>query len=160
MLIKRMDFNIDSLARKVLTKERLTKYLKVADNAMSAFETVDEPAWNLFWNRLSRSGSNRSLQDAASRAYETMTLASYQKYQHACAVEFVRLVTDEELQPKVPERLVCKECGSDDILLDAWARWNVKTQQCELVSVMDGGHFCNNCGQACSIKAVEAGANL
>jgi hypothetical protein len=34
----------------------------------------------------------------------------------------------------IKEKLVCSECGTDDILMDAYARWDVETQQFELNS--------------------------
>lgn len=61
---------------------------------------------------------------------------------------------DTAYRPPAPKILVCKECGSDDVLLDAYARWNAKTQQYELAQVLDSGHFCNTCGQACKVKTV------
>lgn len=41
-----------------------------------------------------------------------------------------------------PVRIVCRTCGSDDILSDAWARWNVETQQWELSSALDNEECC------------------
>lgn len=39
---------------------------------------------------------------------------------------------------------VCKHCGSDDVRVDAWAAWNVHTQEWELAETFDHSH-CNNC---------------
>lgn len=38
----------------------------------------------------------------------------------------------------------CKHCGSEDILWDAYVRWNKELQKDEINSVFDLC-FCNNC---------------
>lgn len=40
---------------------------------------------------------------------------------------------------------VCRYCGSDDVLADAFARWNVDGQQWEIGDVYDKGAFCHKC---------------
>lgn len=49
-------------------------------------------------------------------------------------------------------RKVCTECGSTDVLLDAYAVWNEETQEFELLTVYDKGHYCNQCDGPCSVK--------
>ena len=49
---------------------------------------------------------------------------------------------------------VCTTCGSDDVIIDAWAKWDVETQQAELHNVFDN-RFCNNCESECKIKEIE-----
>lgn len=50
----------------------------------------------------------------------------------------------------------CAECGSEDILADAYARWNVELQDWELSAVFtDKGCFCNNCEEECDIEEEE-----
>lgn len=51
-------------------------------------------------------------------------------------------------------KYVCAKCGSDDILFDAYATWNVRTQQMEVANTYDKGHFCNNCEGECSVDEV------
>lgn len=46
---------------------------------------------------------------------------------------------------------VCSLCGSENIAADAAARWNVGTQQWEVLNVFDDGHCCDDCGSECRI---------
>ncbi len=48
--------------------------------------------------------------------------------------------------------LHCSECGSEDVMQDAWAVWNAELQMHEVLSVMDHA-YCNTCdGEAKLIK--------
>lgn len=40
---------------------------------------------------------------------------------------------------------VCNRCGSDEILFDAWAAWDVENQCMSITTTMDEGHVCENC---------------
>ena len=53
-------------------------------------------------------------------------------------------------------RIVCEECGSDDIVRDANARWNVETQEWELTNAFDKPNWCESevCNGA-EIRTVE-----
>lgn len=42
-------------------------------------------------------------------------------------------------------KMVCEDCGSDDVVADAYASWNVDTQKWEVDSIFDKGSYCNNC---------------
>ena len=42
---------------------------------------------------------------------------------------------------------VCHNCGSDDIVKDAWASWNVEKQEWELEDFFDDT-FCRACAQS------------
>ncbi len=42
-------------------------------------------------------------------------------------------------------RMVCKTCGSEDVLCDAYAAWNYEKQEWELSSCFDKGAYCNDC---------------
>ena len=46
---------------------------------------------------------------------------------------------------------VCTTCGSDQVLLDAWARWTTDTQEWELSSTFDSA-YCEKCGGECRIE--------
>jgi len=46
---------------------------------------------------------------------------------------------------------ICTTCGSDRVLLDAWARWNTDTQQWELSSTFDSA-YCEECQGECRIE--------
>lgn len=51
-------------------------------------------------------------------------------------------------------KIVCRTCGSEDVLLDSWAQWNPHTQKAELVTTFDSGHYCQNCDGECTTKEV------
>jgi hypothetical protein len=53
------------------------------------------------------------------------------------------------------EKPICTRCGSDDILADAWAEWDVEAQQWVLRTTFDDKH-CEACEGECRIKWVEA----
>lgn len=40
----------------------------------------------------------------------------------------------------------CESCGSNDIVADANAVWNIETQQWELANTFDAT-YCNSCGE-------------
>jgi len=42
-------------------------------------------------------------------------------------------------------RVVCGQCGSDDVLADAYAEWDVGAQAWVVANVFDKGSFCNQC---------------
>jgi hypothetical protein len=50
--------------------------------------------------------------------------------------------------PKV--QMVCAECGGTNVMRDAWACWNVETQEWELQSTFDNAH-CDDCDGETSI---------
>ena len=54
-----------------------------------------------------------------------------------------------------PVKIVCSYCGSDDVLIDAYAQWNVEKQEMEVAQTFDKGHYCNQCDGECSIDEVE-----
>ena len=39
---------------------------------------------------------------------------------------------------------VCEECGSSDLLYEAWARWNIESQSMELAFAL-GVELCRKC---------------
>ena len=41
-------------------------------------------------------------------------------------------------------RMICENCGSEDVLADAWAVWSAAEQRWEIGEVFDYGH-CNRC---------------
>lgn len=59
-----------------------------------------------------------------------------------------------EVIMKIP---VCPECGSDDIVADAYAAWNPETREWELRGTYDS-YICDTCGyemKECTWKEVE-----
>lgn len=52
-------------------------------------------------------------------------------------------------------KLVCSECGGEDVLIDAYAMWNARIQRMEVTHTFDKGHFCNTCGAECTVEKVE-----
>lgn len=53
-------------------------------------------------------------------------------------------------------RIVCGDCGSDDVRRDAFAEWDEDTQAWVLGQVFDEG-FCARCDEARSLDEVEIG---
>jgi len=47
-------------------------------------------------------------------------------------------------------RMICRYCGSENVMRDAWAIWNVTLQEWELDNVFDAA-FCEDCGNPTSI---------
>jgi hypothetical protein len=52
-------------------------------------------------------------------------------------------------EPKV--RMVCEDCGSTDVMRDAWAHWDVESQDWVLGAVFDYAH-CDACGGETNIE--------
>jgi hypothetical protein len=52
-------------------------------------------------------------------------------------------------EPKL--QMVCGECGTNDVMRDAWAVWDVATQDWVLGAVFDYGH-CDKCRCETSIE--------
>jgi len=40
-------------------------------------------------------------------------------------------------------KMICSKCGSEDVKLNAWTRWNKNTQEWEFQGFEDG--FCETC---------------
>ena len=49
-----------------------------------------------------------------------------------------------------PTRRVCSSCGSENVVHDAWASWNVEEQKWELENWFDDA-FCRECDESCDI---------
>lgn len=45
-------------------------------------------------------------------------------------------------QPRI--KIVCEECGSDDVMKDAWAEWDTTAQAWVIHSTQDH-EYCNAC---------------
>ena len=41
-------------------------------------------------------------------------------------------------------RMICRNCGSEDVLADAWTVWSTAEQRWEIGEVFEFGH-CNRC---------------
>ena len=54
---------------------------------------------------------------------------------------------------------VCDECGSTNILRDAWAEWNVEKQDWVLSEYFDNTE-CGDCGGPCYAVAIELKGQL
>ncbi len=48
-------------------------------------------------------------------------------------------------------QMVCEECGSTDVMHDAWAVWDVRAQDWVLGAVFDYAH-CDRCGGETDIE--------
>lgn len=52
-------------------------------------------------------------------------------------------------------KIVCAECGSDNVSKDATAHWNVETQAWDQVAaVFDKPNFCQDCEIEVSLKEI------
>lgn len=47
----------------------------------------------------------------------------------------------------------CGYCGSGNVVLDAWAEWNVEAQEWTLGCLFDD-FWCQDCGSDCSVDFV------
>jgi hypothetical protein len=47
------------------------------------------------------------------------------------------------------------DCGSDDVLCDAYAEWDVLEQQWSLQNIFDKGAWCNACDGETTLKEVK-----
>lgn len=54
-------------------------------------------------------------------------------------------------------RIVCRDCGSDNVRRDAWAAWSVEQQEWTLGEVFDAG-FCMTCDREASLEEAEVTA--
>ena len=52
-------------------------------------------------------------------------------------------------------KIVCRHCGSENVLADAYAAWNVDKQEWELVNAFEDGSVCDDCGQVDCIEYKE-----
>jgi len=50
-------------------------------------------------------------------------------------------------------RMVCEDCGSEEVTRDAWAEWNVATQDWGLGAVFDYA-YCHRCQRDARIEEV------
>lgn len=51
-------------------------------------------------------------------------------------------------------KMICKECGSENVMIDSWAVWDFAKQEWALYDVLDDA-WCGQCEEECSIKEVE-----
>lgn len=56
--------------------------------------------------------------------------------------------------PKTKLKMTCRECGSENVLRDAWAEWDYESQEWVLQNVFDAA-FCEDCEGECSIDETE-----
>lgn len=55
---------------------------------------------------------------------------------------------------KIPQKPVCSTCGSEEVRRDAYASWNTKTQEWELITTFDNTD-CEQCGGQCSLEWIN-----
>lgn len=56
-------------------------------------------------------------------------------------------------------RMVCADCGSEEVVKDAYASWNIETQEWEVASTHDKGSYCSICDDEVYIESKELGAD-
>ena len=59
-----------------------------------------------------------------------------------------------ELKALTYTNIVCAECGSDDVVMNAAVTWDIETQTYEISNIFDKGHSCDECGD-CYTKEVS-----
>ena len=52
-------------------------------------------------------------------------------------------------------KMVCSNCRGENVLSDAYARWNVKKQKWEVAMTFDKGACCEDCGKMVRIEEEE-----
>lgn len=50
---------------------------------------------------------------------------------------------------------VCSYCGSENILFDAYAKWDVEKQEYVHDDVLYGNVFCEECKGECSVREIK-----
>ena len=48
-------------------------------------------------------------------------------------------------------KMVCSECGGEDVVKDAWASWSEENQEWELLTTFDNT-YCNDCEESHELK--------
>jgi len=51
-------------------------------------------------------------------------------------------------------KIVCRDCGSEKVMRDAWAEWDVVSQQWRLKSVFDQA-YCDDCDAETKLVELE-----
>ena len=49
------------------------------------------------------------------------------------------------------EKPICTYCGSDDVSRDAYAKWDIDTQEWEIITTFDS-YYCEDCDGETSIE--------
>jgi hypothetical protein len=79
-------------------------------------------------------------------------------YSSEYVLEIVPLFKTPESEPGGRRfRMVCDECGSEDVLADAYAQWDIDQQDWVVANVFDKGAFCPDCDGDARIAEVELG---
>ena len=53
-------------------------------------------------------------------------------------------------------KMVCDDCGGENVVADVYASWNVDKQEWEVSNTFDKGAFCDDCDSSeIRIKEVE-----
>lgn len=55
----------------------------------------------------------------------------------------------------VLRKMVCNTCGSERVLRDAWAEWDILRQEWILQNVFDAAYCEGECEGECSIEEIE-----
>lgn len=46
---------------------------------------------------------------------------------------------------KTRVQMICKYCGSDQVLADAYVKWDIETQEWEVANIFEKGAVCEVC---------------
>ena len=47
---------------------------------------------------------------------------------------------------------ICSSCGSYDVVVDAWAEWDVANQRWRAAEIFESTAYCRKCDGECSIR--------
>lgn len=128
----------------------------MADVKLSAY---DPESWlETIWQALACHREN-SIPEAQDPAYD-------EEWSEICSAmawirEKLELPDEVEQENRTQAKPVCSECGSADILRDAYAQWDMKAQDWVVQQVFDKGTVCENCEGETSMDwlAFMAGAS-
>lgn len=48
-------------------------------------------------------------------------------------------------------KVICAACGADNVMRDAWVRWDAASQTWEVAAIYDDGGWCNQCADECEL---------
>ena len=54
-------------------------------------------------------------------------------------------------------KLICRDCGSEHVLVDAYATWDIESQAFVVAATFDSGARCEDCGGECKYDFVAVG---
>lgn len=85
---------------------------------------------------------------------QAMRQYGYEPHEITAAIGNVDPVTFTPKKEEPKRKMLCSECGSTEVCLDAFASWDIPTQQWVLHNTYDDA-FCQSCERDCTIEEEE-----